>query len=84
MASQEAEATKHRRGETRAGAGGPRYPGWLATPAVAWYLVFFLAPLAFIAVTSFGEVVGFSDVAYTWTLNNYRYLWDDFFGDFHL
>ncbi len=36
------------------------------------------------AVTSFGEVVGFSDVAYTWTLDNYRYLWDDFFGDFHL
>ncbi len=84
MADAKAEATEHRRGETRAGAGGPRYPGWLAIPAVAWYLVFFLAPLAFIAVTSFGEVVGFSDVSYTWTLDNYRYLWDDFFGDFHL
>jgi spermidine/putrescine transport system permease protein len=47
-------------------------------------LLFFLLPLAFIAATSFGEVVGFSDVAYTWTLDNYRYLWDDFAGDFHL
>ena len=84
MASNEAETTKHRRGETRAGAGGPRYPGWLAVPAVAWYLLFFLVPLVFIAVTSFGEVVGYSDVAYTWTLDNYRYLWEDVFGDLHL
>ena len=34
--------------------------------------------------TSFGEVVGYSDIAYTWTLDNYRYLWDDFVGDLHL
>jgi spermidine/putrescine transport system permease protein len=73
-----------RGGSTRAGAFGPRYPGWLALPAVGWYLLFFLVPLGFMAVTSFGEVVGFSDVAYTWTLDNYRYLWADLFGDFHL
>jgi spermidine/putrescine transport system permease protein len=84
LASTEAESTEHRRGDNRAGAGGPRYPGWLVLPAVGWYVLFFLVPLGFIAVTSFGEVVGFSDVAYTWTLDNYRYLWDDFFGDFHL
>jgi spermidine/putrescine transport system permease protein len=80
----EAEATERRRGALRAGAGGPRYPGWLVLPAVGWYLLFFLLPLAIMAVTSFGEVVGFSDVAYTWTLDNYRYLWDDFVGDIHL
>jgi spermidine/putrescine transport system permease protein len=80
----EAEATERRRGALRAGAGGPRYPGWLVLPAVGWYLLFFLIPLAIMAVTSFGEVVGFSDVAYTWTLDNYRYLWDDFVGDIHL
>ena len=84
MTATEAEPAELRRGETRAGAGGPRYPGWLVLPAVAWYILFFLVPLGFIAVTSFGEVVGFSDVAYTWTLDNYRYLWDDFFGEFHL
>ena len=84
MAVTEAESTERRRGKSRAGAGGPRYPGWLVLPAVGWYILFFLVPLGFIAVTSFGEVVGFSDVAYTWTLDNYRYLWDDFFGDFHL
>ena len=84
MTATEAEPAELRRGETRAGAGGPRYPGWLVLPAVGWYILFFLVPLGFIAVTSFGEVVGFSDVAYTWTLDNYRYLWDDFFGEFHL
>jgi len=84
LTATEAEPAELRRGETRAGAGGPRYPGWLVLPAVAWYILFFLVPLGFIAVTSFGEVVGFSDIAYTWTLDNYRYLWDDFFGDFHL
>lgn len=84
MAVADAEAPERRRGESRAGAGGPRYPGWLVLPAVGWYILFFLVPLGFIAVTSFGEVVGFSDIAYTWTLDNYRYLWDDFVGDFHL
>ena len=60
---------------------GPKYPAWLALPAVVWYVLFFLVPLGFIAVTSFGEVVGFSDISYTWTLDNYRYLWDDVVGD---
>jgi spermidine/putrescine transport system permease protein len=84
LAEVDLEQTTRRRGRSRAGAVGPRYPGWLAIPAVAWYLLFFLVPLAFIAATSLGEVVGFSDVAYTWTLDNYRYLWDDFTGEFHL
>jgi spermidine/putrescine transport system permease protein len=84
LAVADPERTERRREKPRAGAVGPRYPGWLALPAVAWYLLFFLLPLTFIAATSFGEVVGFSDVSYTWTLDNYRYLWDDFFGDFHL
>jgi len=83
-AAEEHEATEGRRGETRAGSMGPRYPGWLALPAVAWYLVFFLVPLGIMGATSFGEVVGFSDVAYTWTLDNYRYLWDDVTGELHL
>jgi spermidine/putrescine transport system permease protein len=60
----------------RAAAGGPRYPAWLALPAVAWYAVFFLVPLGIMAAYSFGEVVGFSDVAFSWNVENYRYLFD--------
>ena len=84
MAATEAETTERRGGESRSGAGGPRYPGWLSLPAVLWYVLFFLVPLGFIAVTSLGEVSGFSDVSYTWTLDNYRYLWDDLVGDLGL
>ena len=84
MAATDVEPTHRRGGRGRPGAIGPRYPGWLALPAVAWYVLFFLVPLGIMGATSFGEVVGFSDVAYTWTLDNYRYLWDDFFGELHL
>jgi len=82
----EAEVTKRRRGGARAGAGGPRYPGWLALPAVGWYLLFFLVPLGIMAVTSLGEIAedSYSDIVYSWTIDNYRYLWDDFAGDTHL
>ncbi len=82
----DAEVTKRRRGEHRAGAGGPRYPGWLVLPAVGWYLLFFLVPLGIMAVTSLGEIAedSYSDIVYSWTLDNYRYLWDDFVGDTHL
>jgi spermidine/putrescine transport system permease protein len=71
-----ARAGRRRRGKVRAGAGGPRYPAWLALPAVAWYAAFFLVPLGIMAAYSFGEVVGFSDVAFTWNVENYRYLFD--------
>jgi spermidine/putrescine transport system permease protein len=68
--------SRRRRGKVRAAAGGPRYPAWLALPAVAWYAIFFLVPLGIMAAYSFGEVVGFSDVAFTWNVENYRYLFD--------
>ncbi len=80
----ESSESQHPRGSSRAGAGGPRYPGWLVLPAVAWYVLFFLVPLGFIVATSFGTVVGFSDISYTWSLDNYRYLWDDVVGELHI
>jgi spermidine/putrescine transport system permease protein len=71
------EVAESRRGRrTRAGSGGPRYPGWLALPAVGWYLLFFLGPLGIMASYSFGEISGFSDVKFAWNLENYRYLFD--------
>jgi spermidine/putrescine transport system permease protein len=75
---------RRRRGATRAGAGGPRYPGVLALPAVAWYLAFFLGPLAIMAALSFGEVSGFADFSFAWSLENYRYLWDPLYGEIFL
>jgi spermidine/putrescine transport system permease protein len=72
--------TPGRRGR-RARGGGPRYPGWLALPAFGWYAVFFLAPLGFVVAYSFAELSGYSDIAFTWNLDNYRTLWDPLYAD---
>jgi spermidine/putrescine transport system permease protein len=69
-----------RRDIVRAGAGGPRYPGWLALPAVAWYGLFFLCPLGVMALFSVSERVGFTDIRYTFNLDNFEYLWDPLYG----
>jgi spermidine/putrescine transport system permease protein len=69
-------AERGRGRRARARSAGPRYPGWLALPAVAWYLLFFLGPLAIMAAYSFGELSGYSDVRFAWNLENYRYLFD--------
>ena len=61
-------------------AGGPRYPGWLALPAVGWYLLFFIGPLAILALFSVSERVGFATVVYTFNLENFRDLWDPLYG----
>jgi spermidine/putrescine transport system permease protein len=42
--------------------------------------LFFLGPLAIMAVYSFAEVAGFTSVAFTWKLDNYRSLWDPLYG----
>ena len=74
-----------RRAEGKAGrrrnVGAPRYPGWLSLPAVSWYALFFLGPLGIMAVYSFAEVAGFTGVAFTWNLENYRYLWDPLYAE---
>jgi spermidine/putrescine transport system permease protein len=61
-------------------AGGPRYPVWLALPAVAWYVLFFLGPLGILALFSVSERVGFATVVYTFQLDNFRDLWDPLYG----
>jgi spermidine/putrescine transport system permease protein len=63
-----------------AGAGGPRYPGWLALPAIGWYAVFFLAPLSILVLFSFSELVGFSEVQYNLNLGNFDRLLDPLYG----
>ena len=71
---------RRRRDIVRAGAGGPRYPGWLALPAVVWYALFFIGPLSIMAVFSVAERVGFTGILYTFSLDNFVYLWDPLYG----
>jgi spermidine/putrescine transport system permease protein len=60
--------------------GGPRYPAWLALPAVGWYVAFFLVPLGILALFSVSERVGFSQVAYNLNLQNFKDLIDPLYG----
>jgi spermidine/putrescine transport system permease protein len=68
----------------KGGGGGPRYPAWLALPAAAWYALFFLGPLGIMAVFSVSERSGYTDVVYTFSLENFEYLWDPLYGDVFL
>ena len=43
----------------------------LVLPGCLWLLAFFLVPLGFIWVISFGETSGPVDIVYTWTFANY-------------
>jgi spermidine/putrescine transport system permease protein len=79
-----APAVRLRLRPSAAGAGGPRYPAWLALPAVAWYVLFFLAPLGILAVFSFSEQVGYSGVAYNLNVRNYADLIDPLYGKIFL
>ena len=50
----------------------PRVFALVSIPPSAWLLAFFLVPLALVWAMSFGEKAGLIDIAYTWTLDNYR------------
>ena len=70
------------------GAGRPRrcrrpaLPGLARSAgASAWYAAFFLVPLGFIARTASARSSATRDIAYTWNLDNYRYLWDPLYGE---
>ena len=69
-----------RRRALRAG-GAPRYPGWLALPALAWYVAFFICPLAIMAVFSFSRREGFTGIVYDFNLENYDDLIDPLYGE---
>ncbi len=76
-----AKASRHfPRRRSRVGAGGPRYPGWLALPATAWYALFFLGPLGIMALFSVSRREGYTEVVYDFSLENFRYLWDPLYG----
>ncbi len=55
--------------ESRQGAG--RLFGVLSMPPAFWLVVFFIVPLGFVWLLSFGEKRGLIEVALTWTPDNY-------------
>jgi spermidine/putrescine transport system permease protein len=55
MAASEEAPARTRGGQARARTFAPRYPPWLTTPSLTYYLLFFLAPLAILVVFSFAR-----------------------------
>jgi spermidine/putrescine transport system permease protein len=53
----------------------------LSLPALAWYLAFFVCPLAIMAVFSFSRREGFSGIVYDFNLENYEDLIDPLYGE---
>ena len=76
MAIAAPRSTPRRRAATGAGGGGPRYPAWLALPALAYYGVFFLIPVGLMAAVALAERVGHVDFVYTLNWENFTDLWD--------
>ncbi len=68
-----ARAGTGRRPEGRANGGrrGGLLPALAALAPGLWFLLFFLVPLAFVWVFSFGRQQGLVDIGIVWTLDNY-------------
>jgi spermidine/putrescine transport system permease protein len=49
----------------------PRYPGWLTLPSLLYYAVFFLGPMAILAVFSVSIQSGFGSVSYTFDTSQF-------------
>ena len=68
---------ERQRGRRRAGL----LPGFAALGSGLWFLLFFLAPLAFVWVFSFGRQEGLVDIELAWTLDNYLRALDPLYLD---
>jgi len=50
----------------------PRYPGWLTTPSLLYYAIFFLGPLAILVAFSFATQTGFNAITYGFDTSQYH------------
>ena len=49
----------------------PRYPGWLTTPSLAYYAVFFFGPMAILVAFSLATQQGFGSLKYGFDTSQY-------------
>jgi spermidine/putrescine transport system permease protein len=57
----------------------PRYPAWLTAPSLLYYAIFFLGPMAILAVFSVSLQSGFGSVTYTFDLSQFRQVNDSLY-----
>jgi spermidine/putrescine transport system permease protein len=49
----------------------PRYPGWLTSPSLVYYVIFFLGPMAVLVAFSLATQVGFGSISYGFDTSQY-------------
>ena len=57
----------------------PRYPGWLTSPSLAYYLVFFVGPLAILVAFSLATQTGFNEITYGFDTSQYHLVTDSLY-----
>jgi len=57
----------------------PRYPGWLTAPSLLYYAIFFLGPMAILAVFSVSLQSGFGSVTYTFNTSQFHQVFSGFY-----
>ena len=54
----------------------PRYPGWLTSPSLLYYAIFFLGPLAILVAFSLATQTGFDSISYGFDTSQYHLVTD--------
>jgi spermidine/putrescine transport system permease protein len=54
----------------------PRYPGWLTSPSLIYYAIFFLGPLAILVAFSLATQTGFNSISYGFDTSQYGLVTD--------
>src|SRR5919201_1693242 len=75
MAAVAAAAEPAKRGRSFA----PRYPAWLTIPSLLYYAIFFLGPMAILAVFSVSLQSGFGSVTYTFSSDQFAQVNDSLY-----
>ena len=64
------------RGGRRQRSFSPRYPGWLTSPSLLYYAIFFLGPLAILVAFSLATQTGFDSISYGFDTSQYHLVVD--------
>ena len=73
------EETLEQGGRRRRRSFSPRYPGWLTSPSLLYYAIFFLGPLAILVAFSLATQTGFNAITYGFDTSQYHLVTDSLY-----
>jgi spermidine/putrescine transport system permease protein len=57
----------------------PRYPAWLTSPSLIYYVIFFVGPLAILVAFSLATQTGFNEISYGFDTSQYHLVTDSLY-----